>query len=143
MYEAGTWLNAIETSVSSFSRQTGSNISVGVKRHVLKQPNNAIFLDNAGPLPVCEGRFDIGDFQYPTVAEFRDMVGAVTMKFDTNDQGYVIKAEVLGSVPSGVFADALTKASPKFHWIAKDRVDPHSCRLNRNNFVLAVIFRIG
>ena len=143
MYEAGAWLDAIQTSVSPFSQQTGSNIPVAVRRHVLKQPGNAIFVDNASPLPVCERRFDLGGFQYPTAAEYRGMVGAVTMKFGTNDQGLVTKAEVLGSVPSGVFAEALVKASPKFRWIAKDSADPRTCRLRRNNYVFSVIFRIG
>lgn len=143
MYEAETWLNAMVTTISSFSNQTGSNIPVGAKRHAMKEPASPIFADNASPLPICEGHIDTGNFQYPTSAEYRGMVGAVTLRLDTNDKGYVTRAEVLGSVPSDTFAEALVKASPRFHWVARDDVDTRACRLRRNNYILAVVFQIG
>jgi TonB family protein len=143
MFQAFTWLNAIDTAISSYTQQTGSIIPTAVKRRQLKYPAQPVFPDDKDPLPVCAGEFDLDNFRYPASAEFRGMAGAVTMKFDTDDSGHVVKAEVLGSVPVDIFADALVKASPRFRWVPKQADIKGKCRLRRHNYIYTVVFQIG
>ncbi|MEP7211266.1 MAG: hypothetical protein ABI740_10550 [Alphaproteobacteria bacterium] len=143
LYSATTWLTALHTFVHSNAHQTGSHISVEVKERKLKELTAPLFPDVADPRPVCKGRATLGNFNYPSAAEFRGLPGAVLLKLDFDDAGKVSHAEVLGSVPSDIFANALVKASPGFRWVPDERQNLKACRLRRNNYMLSVEFLIG
>ncbi len=143
MYHSGAWANAIWAYVRSFATQTGSNIPVGVSEKNLDNPKSAIFPDIPDPRPICQGRIDLDNFPYPGIAEFRGVPGAVTLKLDMDDSGAVTHAEALASVPADVFADALVKASPTFHWKLKEGENLKTCRMRRTNYVFTVIFHFA
>lgn len=143
MYQARTWLTAMHTFIHSFSNQTGSLISHEVKERRLESPKRAIFQGMQDRRPLCEGRLDLGNFNYPSSALFRGIPGAVTLRLALDDSGAVTNAEVLGSVPSEIFADALVNSTSKFRWRAKEGQNLKACRVQRENFIFMVEFLVG
>ena len=137
-------LEAWSTSVSLYfkaTQQTGSLISKDVKILPLRELERAPFDDmQTGPDP-CAGDMDIGSLHYPLAAEYRGMVGAVIMRYNSDADGRVTKPEILAAVPMAQFADQVVKAAPDFR-LRRAGDDKASCSLAGTSRLARIIFYI-
>lgn len=106
---------------------------VDVPEHTTNSPQDS--------RPFCEGELHMRPrLDYPTSANFRGMIGVVTLRIAFDASGNVIDPEVLASVPIGGFEEETIETVSKWRWDPNDDQDLSACRLNRENVVLPVSY---
>jgi TonB family protein len=143
MFQARAWV-AAATAWFASQDQVGSHIARGPRDRELRTPRTPVFTDSAASTrPLCAGRMDTANFEYPLSALFRGAMGAVIIRFTTDETGAVTNARILASVPAEVFAEALVAASPRFRWRPERSADRSACTLATTDKVMTFQFVVG
>lgn len=118
--------------------------SYGVEKPVpyttLEEPQ----IDEEGDvkLPFCPGNFDMDpELQYPRQAERKGMVGAVIAKIEVKD-GKVSDVLILGSVPDEAFKALAAETVQQWTWDVSDGEPGITCRADRKNIILPMLFQM-
>lgn len=94
-------------------------------------------------LPPCAGELiKSPDIRFPIHKGLRGMMGSVIVRMEFDENGNVIEPEVLAAVPIDGFEEDVIRAVSKWRW-KKSPDEDRECRMNRNEYVMAVRFELG
>lgn len=94
-------------------------------------------------LPFCEGHLDMKPrLRYPGSAAMRGKFGSVIVSFSINNRRKVEDVEVLAAIPSATFEKTARETVEKWQWIVDEGVPGTTCRTNRSNIVLPILFAL-
>jgi TonB family protein len=144
-WSADAWSGAIYSYLSASYTKIGSNISKAAKQRTLAQPATPQIAEDPAlaAIPVCEGKFQGRQVQYPEVRIAARMVGSVIVRMETDASGKVARADVLSAIPGDGFEDRVLEAVKTWTYTPAKGVDTRSCRLASRNFVERFMFKLG
>lgn len=98
---------------------------------------------NSGRLPFCKGSFKMEpEMEYPEIPAWRGYFGAVLLRVAIKE-GAVDTIEPLAAVPTKVFEEHAMDTVSQWTWDVQDGVPGETCRLDRKNIILPLIFQFG
>ena len=138
-YQLEAWAMSVGSYFHS-GQQTGTNIPINVKQRELAKLDQPMFPESVLTGDQCQK----ADLQwpiarYPTGALYRNMVGSVIMKMDTDEAGRVTKWEVLAAVPARHFSKAVEDSVPNIYW-KRTSADKPDCSLKATSRVAYFMF---
>ena len=141
-FKAEAWATSVWLYFKS-SQQIGSNIPKSFKERDFKKPKEGLFLQTGAPLasPSCPAKIDADTIDYPTSAIFRGMIGTVILKYDSDEQGRITKAEVLAAVPGADFAEEISENISEIRLVQTGTIP--GCTMARQANVITFTFSIA
>lgn len=153
-YKANAWVMAMGAYFDSRGRSISDNdiqavlAEYGADRESLNNEAQAFEYveEETGKalLPFCEGELSMRPkLKYPSAALTNGMVGAVIIGLSTDDNGNVIDAEILASVPIEGFKEEALRTVSKWSYEPKNKREVgKTCRLDREDIVIPLVFSL-